>query len=283
MLANPKYMTTTMTGNSIKKILVPLDLSDASLNALVTAVSLAKQHKAILQILNVDESLPGIFNRTNSMKFTGNDNVFNALKESIERIKEIDSSLLQKKGNVVETIIDTAVAEKTDLIIIGKHGASGSRQGFMGTNAYNVVKFAPCAILTTNSKNKVASLKRVLFPIRALPGSLRRYLIARNFMVPGATLQILGLSDLKMERETEVLDKIVNEIKDVTEADQINVTTAWTKAGTGAHEIIQYAGQHRCELIAITSAFDPVSKGHYISPVKQQLLHFSDIPILYIQ
>ena len=131
-----------------------------------------------------------------------------------------------------------------------------------------IVKFAPCAILTANYKKQGCLFKTTAFPIRAIPGSLLRYLVARNFTVPGATLQILGLSVLKMERETEVLDKIVNEIKDLTEADQINVTTAWSKAGTGANEIIQYAGQHRCELIAITSAFDPVSRGHCISPVK---------------
>lgn len=271
-----------MTGNAISKILVPLDLSDASLNGLVTAVSLAKQHKAVLQILNVDEPMAGISNRGNSMKLSGTDNVFAALRESLEGIKEINSTLQQKKGNVVETIVATAVAEKTELIIIGKHGASGSRQGFMGTNAYNVVKFAPCPVLTINPKSKVASLKRVLFPIRAIPGSLRRYMVARNFMTPGATLQVLGLSDLKMERETEVLDKIVGDIKELTDADKVSVTTGWSRAGTGAHDIIQFAVQHKSELIVITSAVDSASKPNYISPIKQQLLHFSDIPILYI-
>lgn len=271
-----------MIRNSIHKILVPLDLSDASLNALVTAISLARQNKAVLQMLNVEEPLPAILNGGNAVKFSRNDNVFAALRESIEKIKEINSFLLQKKGTVVETVIETALAEKTDLIIVGKHGASGSRQGFVGTNAYNVVKFAPCATLVINPKHKVASLKRVLFPIRAISGALIQYLMARSFMMPGATLQILGLSDLKMKRETEVIDKIVNEIKDLTERDNINVTTAWSSAGTGAHEIIQFANQHKAELIVVTSALDPIFKPHYIGPVKQQLLHFSDIPILYI-
>ena len=45
-----------MTVYKISHILVPVDLSESSLNALDTAVGLAKKHRATLHVLYVDES-----------------------------------------------------------------------------------------------------------------------------------------------------------------------------------------------------------------------------------
>ena len=45
-----------MKNNSISHILVPLDFSEGSLNALETAIALAKQQKAKITLLNVVDS-----------------------------------------------------------------------------------------------------------------------------------------------------------------------------------------------------------------------------------
>ena len=45
-----------MKNNSISHILVPLDFSESSLNALETAIALAKQQKARITLLNVIDS-----------------------------------------------------------------------------------------------------------------------------------------------------------------------------------------------------------------------------------
>ena len=45
-----------MKNNNISHILVPLDFSEGSLNALETAIALAKQQKAKITLLNVVDS-----------------------------------------------------------------------------------------------------------------------------------------------------------------------------------------------------------------------------------
>ena len=45
-----------MTNNAIKNILVPVDFSESSLNALETAIAIAKQQNARITLLNVVDS-----------------------------------------------------------------------------------------------------------------------------------------------------------------------------------------------------------------------------------
>lgn len=56
-----------MNSYAIEKILVPVDLSDTSLNALRSAVSISKQYGASIQVLNVTEKAFALETGTNAM------------------------------------------------------------------------------------------------------------------------------------------------------------------------------------------------------------------------
>lgn len=49
---------------------------------------------------------------------------------------------------------------------MGTHGASGFREFFIGTNAFAVVKHAPCPVLTVPPNRKWESFSNILFPVR---------------------------------------------------------------------------------------------------------------------
>ena len=81
----------------IKKILVPVDLSETSLNALDTAVALAKKHDAEIVLLNVIENKyafidENIFQSTGSL--TNSSDVLSALAGAIQHSHEIQPRLL---------------------------------------------------------------------------------------------------------------------------------------------------------------------------------------------
>jgi nucleotide-binding universal stress UspA family protein len=271
-----------MNHYSIQKILVPVDLSETSLNALNTAVALAKKHNAVVQILNVREQLPS---RHNNLYYppsakSANTDVLSALTGAIRDSNNEKPELIQETGNVVDLVIQTANTEKSDLVVIGSHGASGFREGFMGSNAYGVIKYASCPVLTIPPVKKYTGFKRVLFPIRPVSGALMRYGIACNFLSMHATMQVLGLSYLKLERETSVLDKIVEEIKEQLEEDKIIANTYWGRGNSFVDDILYFAQMNNPELIILTSNIDAVTKPNFIGPHAQKLLHCSRVPIL---
>jgi nucleotide-binding universal stress UspA family protein len=55
-------------------------------------------------------------------------------------------------GRPFERIVETAVKEKVDLIILGTHGRTGLARLAMGSVAERVVRLAPCPVLTVKAQ-----------------------------------------------------------------------------------------------------------------------------------
>ena len=270
---------------NLKRILVPLDMSETSLNALHTAICLAKKEDAVLYILHVDEILPGATNEDMHHLFSlrKNEDVLNALTGSIIHTHEIKPCLIQKKGYVVESIISSSIADQIDLIVMGTHGASGFREGFIGANTYNVIKYAPCPVLTIPPKRKFSSFRKVLFPIRPVTGALMPYNAACHLLSPNSTLELLGVSHIRMDKELGILDKIAEEIKVKLGQDDVKLKMSWGNGVSISDDILQYAADSNPDLIILTSIVDTVTKLNFIGPYSQKLINQSKIPLLSIK
>lgn len=270
----------------IKKILVPVDLSETSLNALDTAVALAKKHDAEIALLNVIENKfsfieENIFQSTGSL--TNSSDVLSALAGAIQHSSEIQPKLLQEEGNVCDTIIKISLHHQSDLIVMGTHGASGYRDGFIGSNTYSVVKNACCPVLTVPGKKKYQSFRRILFPIRPVSGALMRYDMVCQFLSSQALINVLGLSYRSMERETNVLEKIIDEIKDQLDIDRVKTSSLWNSGTSVADDVLLETQRTNSELVVITSVLDVTTKPNFIGPHTQKILHHSKVPVLSIK
>lgn len=139
----------------LKKILVPLDFSKCSLKALHYAVAFARQFNASITLLYVVQPyyLPGDF-------AGGVDYV--ALEKEIEKNSRRELTALADKhignkashqvllqsGRPVDQICRVADDLNIDLIIISTHGHTGLKHVVLGSTAENVVRHAPCPVLT---------------------------------------------------------------------------------------------------------------------------------------
>ncbi len=137
----------------IRKILVPLDISEKSSSALGYALSLGEQLGAAVTAIYVEQlvSYPYEFPITilNEMR----DMYDNQLKKRLEEISAEFDNKLTVKHKVVEAItpflgiIRFAESEKSDLIIMNTHGRKGLKKIFLGSVAEKVIYEAPCSIL----------------------------------------------------------------------------------------------------------------------------------------
>lgn len=270
--------------NQIQRILVPVDLSETSLNALDTAVEIAKKNNAELIILNVTERNIKFLHNIHSREFLNkvSEDVLLALTGVLEQKNEITPRLIQSSGHVVECIISKSLSERCDLIVMGTHGASGYRDGYVGSNTYNIIKYSECPVLTIPPHQKYSSFKNVLFPIRPSSGALARYDVTKQFLCAGSTLQVLCIPYQKLQRETAILDKIVDEIRYQLHEDEVNVNTHWEKADAVGNDIIRFADVNQSDLLVITTALDSIGKPDFIGPHTQRLINLSKIPVLNI-
>lgn len=141
---------------SLKKILVPIDFSKISRNALTYAIPLARQFGAKISLLHVVEPLP----YPSDMAYFPSGEIFPAapLKADLETMAvgfvdpELLDQVLVKMGTPFEVIINVARESHSDLIVLTTHGYTGLKHVFMGSTAERVVRHAPCPVFVVRRR-----------------------------------------------------------------------------------------------------------------------------------
>jgi len=144
----------------VKKILVPIDFSDHSMNALNYAINFAQKFNAEIVVINVLEFIhspveiellasPAIIDET----------VMERTKQELENIakkfsEKIKISTVLKIGRPFIEINETALELDVDLIIIATHGHTGISHLLFGSTAEKVVRKSPCPVLSVRNPIK---------------------------------------------------------------------------------------------------------------------------------
>ncbi len=140
----------------IKSILFPTDFSEGSSQALQYAIDLAKRYEAKLYVVHVIYDVvkaSGWYVPHMSIDQMYKD-IEEGAKKELERfgleelsgIKNIERKVLM--GVPHEEIMNFASKNKIDIIVMGTHGRKGIDRILFGSTAAQVVRFAPCPVLT---------------------------------------------------------------------------------------------------------------------------------------
>ncbi|MDZ4680632.1 MAG: universal stress protein [Saprospiraceae bacterium] len=166
----------------MKKILVPVDFSDASLNALNAACHFAVRTNASLYVLHVNEMVPYILSvpRYDFPAAAVAAEQYN--KEADERIQALKSVVLGtagfgklkvevavKEGLMISVVKETVKKEGVDLLVMSTLGTSGWKEVFVGSNTERVIRHASCAVLVIPDGMDELKIKRVLVPTTLKP------------------------------------------------------------------------------------------------------------------
>ena len=151
---------------TIKKILAPVDLSAASIQALTYAIPLAERFQADLHLVYVHE---------NGHDFSAAS--MSQLLYDIARTQTwIESaaqsagpSLLREEnchvliGRAYKKVCDFASKLPADLIVLATRGQTGLARIVLGSTAERIVQFAPCPVLVTRQRKQTEEGPRKKF------------------------------------------------------------------------------------------------------------------------
>jgi nucleotide-binding universal stress UspA family protein len=136
----------------IKTILHPTDFSDLSDAAFRTACALAGDHGSRLVVLHV---VPPPQSHGEVIARRQGEGYHEDLRRLLERVRPEDAALSVERrledGDPAETILRVAREEAADLIVLGTHGRGALGKMLLGSVAEQVVRRAPCPVLTTNA------------------------------------------------------------------------------------------------------------------------------------
>ena len=139
------------------KVLVPVDGSAHSMEALSVAADLANARKADIFVISVAPSILGM--EDHEISPARRDRHMEIAEKRAEDAVSVACDMLKKSGvvcksakaistsvSVPDAIIDFAETEEIDLIVMGSRGLSGSSRFKMGSIATQVVKYSPCSV-----------------------------------------------------------------------------------------------------------------------------------------
>ena len=151
----------------LERILVPVDFSDCSLDALEYAALVAQRSKTALILLHVLEPI------SYALDFTLPNR---AKRESIKagyakRLSDLVSALTSAGvrsefqilgGLPTDSILDKARTQAADLIVMGTHGRRGLSHTFFGSIAETVLRKSSCPVLMVRSPKFRPGHRRVV-------------------------------------------------------------------------------------------------------------------------
>jgi nucleotide-binding universal stress UspA family protein len=136
----------------IKTILHPTDFSESSSLAFDLACSLAHDYQARLVVLHVAE-IPVFGSEVEMLALWAAANPL--LRKKLEQLRPPDPSVAVEyrliEGDAVTEILWIARQTTSDVIVMGTHGRTGLRHLIMGSVAEQVVRKAPCPVVTVKA------------------------------------------------------------------------------------------------------------------------------------
>jgi nucleotide-binding universal stress UspA family protein len=143
----------------IQRILVPIDFSEHSKNALKYAIPFAQKFKASIDLIYVVEPTVypadfsfgqiGFPNVEEELRTRGSDELENLIKKEIA--DKVVARKIVRTGKPFYEINQYALEENISLIIIATHGHSGMEHILFGSTAEKVVRKAPCPVLVVRA------------------------------------------------------------------------------------------------------------------------------------
>jgi nucleotide-binding universal stress UspA family protein len=176
---NPKLM---------KKILVPVDFSKPSENALKVAAELAQKNNSELHILHVIELAESLFG---AEQFTVNDEqIIFFMKLAKQRFdKFLEKDYLKgittidhvEPGSMSLAVKETVETNGIDMIVMGSSGVSGIEEIVIGSNTEKVVRTSEVPVLVVKNEIKNISITNAVFASNFELENLEPYKKAKVF------------------------------------------------------------------------------------------------------
>ncbi len=202
----------------MRKVLIPTDFSDNSLNAIRYALELFKYERSDFFIIHAYAD-----NVYESETFSDRE-AFTVIKEKVKAQTEDELKKIIKKikkwspnpkhkyttfslfGTLIDEANEVVDSENIDVLVMGTKGETNDRNITFGSNTLQVMKYVKCPVLAVPVGCKPYPPNHVLFPTDFLLPFKKRELklvstIARSFVADINFLHVMNFDNLSFRQE----------------------------------------------------------------------------------
>ena len=268
-------------------IVVAIDFSDGSLNALHFAIQTANCVDANIMLVWVEK-------KQNNMSIYANaSDPRLEVKKRFEEIIETHTPELKngkfmfkmRNGKIYREIVNQAKYHDAIMIVAGTHGASGFEEFWIGSNAYKIVTYSECPVVTIrNEYSCKKTIKKIVFPIDSTQDTRQKLpFCARLAKYYNAEILLVSLYSSEHETIKEIVDGYTDQVRKYLSEREIKNETFSLQADNLTNSTINFALEHEADLIAIMTEQESATSNLLLGNYAQQMVNHSPIPVLSIR
>lgn len=219
------------------------------------------------------------------------------LDQEVRRATELGAKKVTAKlvsGPAWSMIVEELQAGSIDLVVMGTEGRTGLRRFLLGSVAENVVRHAPCPVLTIRPEGELAPFRKVLVPVDFSAGSRYAMEVAAEMIArDGTAITLLHIVEIPVAyrgRSTlpgavEALDQRGAEILDgwaaaLREKVTVPVRTEWHIGSPGTEVLAVLDADRSYDLVVTGSHGRTGFRRVLIGSVAEKIVRYASCPVL---
>ncbi len=268
-------------------VVVGIDFSDCSLNALEHAAALAQKtgHNLLMVFVNNPNRSTSLLSGTVDVISEAKRKLSNLESKYAKQYPDLTISYNIREGKVFDRIC--AQAEEVDAyaIFVGTHGASGFEEFWIGSNAQKIVSMSPCPIFTIRDSRAILDdLEQIVFPVDSSLETRQKAPfaaeIARAF---GAKVYILKLYTTNVEAVRLTVDAYALQAKKYFDDQGVETIMETKEVDNITNGTLDFAREIDANLITIMTEQEKTAMNFFLGTFANQMINHSEIPVLSIR
>ncbi|WP_271405920.1 universal stress protein [Tenacibaculum soleae] len=273
----------------MKKIIVPVDFSIYSENALQTAAFMAKQNKAEIVVVHMLELSHALINQSESasqqemifyLKLA--ERKFNDFLQK-DYLSTLKVTPIIKHFKIFSELDKLAKEEKADLIIMGSKGTSGLEEMFIGSNTEKVIRYANVPVLVVKENAITKKVENVVFACDFTEEDIDPYVRAKAlFKKLGCNLQLVYVNTptSKFKNSKEIKEKMKAFFKNVNE-DVNSIENVKVVADYSVEKgVLYFADESKADVIAVATHGRKGVSHFFEGSISEDIANHSKLPII---
>lgn len=270
-------------------ILVPIDFSKDSINALEHSILIANKLDFDIRLIhvkrkNADYNASFNLNDFDEVLISGIEDNFESMIRTYKKDIKGEIDFRVREGRIYTEISNQAKYGDSDMIIMGTHGVSGFEEKWVGSNAVRVVSHSNCPVITIRYNFPKREIKKIILPIDASKETRQKVpFVAHLATIFKAEIHVVDVRDNNKASTKKTLEGYMTQVMKYLRRRKIKCVCESLKGKNLADTIIEYAILSDVDLIAIMNEHSERSKQIWLGPHAQQMVNHSPIPVISFQ
>ena len=270
-----------------KTIVVGIDFSNCSINALEHAVTIAQKAKSGITMVWVNhlDYSKEIFSVEPKQLLSEVEDRFKSIVAKYKnRLGGQKLDYVIRKGKVYKEVC--AVADEIAwLVVIGTHGSSGFEEFWIGSNANRVVSSSKKPVITIRGGIDIETeLRKIVMPFDSTKETRQKLtitaLLAGYF---NSEVHIVGIFTSNMDDIRYRIRNYVAQAEDYFKENHIRYKVVFKEADNITETTLGYADEVGANLISIMTEQETELSNLWLGPFAAQMVNHSAIPVLSVQ